>query len=65
MGGSVRVMVTRVPGGVDVVFEAPRWSERWVLEDDVTVPETDAHLLTTRLLMEVELARLRALLGAR
>ena len=49
-------MVTRTKGGVDVVFEAPRWSERWVLEDDATMPETDAHLLTTKLLMDVFLA---------
>jgi Uma2 family endonuclease len=56
MGASVRAMVTRVQRGVDVVFEAPRWSERWVLEDDATMPETDAHLLTTKLLMDVLVA---------
>jgi Uma2 family endonuclease len=49
-------MVTRVQGGVDVVFQAPRWSERWVLQDDVTMPETESHLLTTRLLMDVFVA---------
>ena len=36
-------MVTRTKGGVDVVFEAPRWSKRWVLEDDVTMPESSEH----------------------
>jgi Uma2 family endonuclease len=56
MGGSVGTMVTRVPGGVDVVFEAPRWSERWALEDDATMPETDEHLLTAKLLMDVLVA---------
>jgi len=48
--------VTRVERGVDVVFEAPRWSERWVLGDDATMPETDAHLLTTKLLMDILVA---------
>jgi hypothetical protein len=55
-GGSVRRMVTRVQGGVDVVFQAPRWSERWVLEDGVTMPETESYLRTTRLLMDVFVA---------
>jgi len=40
MDGSVSDMATRVPRGVDVVFEAPRWSERWVLQDGVTMPVT-------------------------
>ena len=39
-----------------MVFKAPRWSERWVLSDDVTMPETDEHLLTTRLLLDILLA---------
>ena len=43
-------MVTRVQGGVDVVFQAPRWSERWVLEDDVTMPESSEHRLACELL---------------
>jgi hypothetical protein len=40
-------------GGVDVVFEAPRWSERWVLEDGVTMPESSEHRLTCELLEDV------------
>jgi Uma2 family endonuclease len=52
-------MVTRASGEVDVVFRAPRWSERWELEDDVTMPETDPHLLTTKLLMDVFVAWIR------
>ena len=43
----------RVSGGVDVVFEAPRWSERWVLEDGVTMPEGPEHQQTTELLSSV------------
>nr|MBK7069946.1 Uma2 family endonuclease [Deltaproteobacteria bacterium] len=39
-------MVTRRNGGVDVVFRVPSWSERWVLEDGVTMPETSEHRLT-------------------
>jgi Uma2 family endonuclease len=46
-------MVTRVQRGVDVVFEAPRWSERWVLQDGVSMPVTPEHLKTTTLLREV------------
>ena len=46
-------MATRASGGVDVVFEAPRWSERWVLEDGVTMPESDPHRLTCELLEDV------------
>ncbi len=53
MGGSVSSMATRDPRGVDVVFEAPRWSERWVLQDGVTMPVTPEHLRTTTLLREV------------
>jgi hypothetical protein len=43
-------MVTRRNGGVDVVFRVPLWSERWVLEDGVTMPETSEHRLTCELL---------------
>jgi Uma2 family endonuclease len=43
-------MVTRRNGGVDVVFRVPSWSERWVLEDGVTMPETSEHRLTCELL---------------
>jgi Uma2 family endonuclease len=53
MGASVSRMVTKVQRGVDVVFQAPRWSERWVLEDDVTMPVTPEHLKTMTLLREV------------
>jgi len=53
MDGSVSDMATRVPRGVDVVFEAPRWSERWVLQDGVTMPVTPEHQRTTTLLREV------------
>ena len=52
-GGIVSDMATRTSGGVDVVFEAPRWSERWVLEDGVTMPESDPHRLTCELLEDV------------
>ncbi len=55
-GGTVSAMVMRASGDVDVVFRAPQWSERWALQDDVTMPETDEHLLTTRLLLDVFLA---------
>ena len=53
LGGTVRAMVTRSGGGVDVVFEAPRWSERWVLEDDVTMPESSEHEAAITVLKEV------------
>ncbi len=43
----------RASGGVDVVFAAPRWSERWVLEDGVTMPESREHELASTLLKEV------------
>jgi Uma2 family endonuclease len=43
-------MVTRRNSGVDVVFRVPLWSERWVLEDGVTMPETSEHRLTCELL---------------
>ncbi len=56
MGGTVGVMVMRASGSVDVVFRAPQWSKHWVLQDDITMPETDEHLLTTRLLMDIFLA---------
>ena len=46
-------MVTRASGGVDVVFAVPRWSERWVLEDDVTMAEGSEHRLTCELLEEI------------
>ncbi|MDO9022024.1 MAG: Uma2 family endonuclease [Deltaproteobacteria bacterium] len=49
-------MVTRVQRGVDVVFEAPRWSERWVLQDGVTMPESREHEKTCALLKEILLA---------
>ena len=44
-GATVSDMAARMRGGVDVVFEAPRWSERWTLEDDVTMPESSEHRL--------------------
>jgi len=53
LGASVRHMVTRVQRGVDVVFEAPRWSERWVLEDDVTMPESSEHEAAITLVKDV------------
>jgi Uma2 family endonuclease len=59
MGASVSSMVTRVQRGVDVVFEAPRWSERWVLEDDVTMPESSEHEAAINLLKDT----LRAWVG--
>jgi len=43
-------METRRNGGVDVVFRVPFWSEQWVLEDEVTMPETSEHRLTCELL---------------
>ena len=49
----MRPMVTRSSGGVDVVFEAPRWSERWVLEDDVTMPESSEHEAAITVLKEI------------
>ena len=42
----------RASGGVDLVVEVPRWSERWVLEDDVTMPESsdsDSHAAASTL----------------
>ena len=53
MGGTMRPMVKRSSGGVDVVFEAPRWSERWVLEDDVTMPESSEHEAAITVLKEI------------
>ena len=49
-------MAARMRSGVDVVFEAPRWSERWTLEDDATMPESLEHQLTTKLLLDIFLA---------
>lgn len=53
MGASVSDMATRVQRGVDVVFEAPQWSERWVLQDDVSMPVTPEHRRRTKLLCDV------------
>ena len=53
MGGTMSPMVTRTKGGVDVVFEAPRWSKRWVLEDDVTMPESSEHEAPITLVKDV------------
>ena len=53
MGGTVSSMVMRAQRGVDVVFEAPRWSERWVLEDDATMPESREHEQASALLKDI------------
>jgi Uma2 family endonuclease len=46
-------MVMRASGGVDLVVEVPRWSERWVLEDDVIVPESSEHEAAIALLKDI------------
>jgi Uma2 family endonuclease len=55
-GDTVSNMVTKVQRGVDVVFEAPRWSERWVLEDDITMPEGPEHQNAAALLERILVA---------
>ena len=49
-------MVTRRNGGVDVVFRVPSWSERWVLEDGVSMPESLDHQRGCKLLLDILLA---------
>ena len=49
-------MAARVQRGVDLIFEVPRWSERWVLKDGVTMPESLDHQRTTKLLLDILLA---------
>jgi Uma2 family endonuclease len=55
-GGTVSNMAARVQRGVDLIVEVPRWSERWVLEDGVTMPESIDHQRTGKLLLDVLLA---------
>jgi Uma2 family endonuclease len=49
-------MAARTQGGVELIFEVPRWSERWVLEDGVTMPESLEHQRTVKLLLDLLLA---------
>jgi len=44
------VMAAREQRGVELVFTVPRWSERWVLEDGATMPESSEHRLACELL---------------
>ena len=46
-------MAMRAQRGVDVVFEAPVWSPRWVLRDGVTTPVTPEHQQATNLLCDI------------
>ena len=49
-------MAARVQRGVELIFEVPRWSERWVLEDGVTMPESLDHQRCCKLLLDILLA---------
>lgn len=49
-------MAAREQRGVELIVEVPRWSERWVLEDDVTMPMTLDHQRAVKLLLDVLLA---------
>lgn len=53
MAGSMSAMAEKEQRGVDLVFEVPRWSERWVLEDDVTMPDSSEHEAAITLMKEV------------
>ncbi len=47
----------RASDGVELVFEVPRWSDRWVLRDDVNMPESHPHERAATLLKQVLEAR--------
>jgi len=49
-------MAARIRRGVELIFEVPRWSERWVLEDGATMPESLDHQRCCKLLLDLLLA---------